>query len=123
MSIETRRAEQDITVYQCDRMNEGERCVRETASFQVQDTITVLLDPAWLILRVGLGEERHFCSWDHHIAWVAVQEIENGDFAVRLRTASAARETREAQGAEQSRIRAASRREASRVLETPTPMV
>jgi len=121
MSAEARRQEQDITVYRCDHVEASARCVRETASFRVQDTVTVLLDPAWLMLRAGLDEEKHFCSWEHHIAWVQAQETQGGAFATRLRTASQTRERRETQDAEMTRERQAQRQVSGALLDAPVP--
>lgn len=118
MTMETRRQDQDVRVYQCDFTSEVARCVRETASFVSEGTVTVFLDAAWLSLRVGLAGEKHFCSWDHMAEWTQrehAQAIQNegksleddapGSFAAQLRHAAQTRQEREEQEAQSLRSR------------------
>lgn len=133
MSAETRTQECDVTVYRCDLTDQGKRCTWETASFMVQDGVTVLLDPAWVTLSVGLGEAKNFCSWDHHATWVASETTGAnlhesgaasaqdgvGEFALRLRTAVHRRNEQVAQEALSLRLRAERQTEAAAILGLP----
>lgn len=101
MGKETRRQEQSVDVYQCDASHEGGRCPRETAAFQSVETVTVIVDPAWLVLRAGLGEEKHFCSLVHLAAWLNA----GGEFVDRMVKATEDREIREQKIVEESRRR------------------
>jgi hypothetical protein len=119
MSVETVRREQEVTVYQCDVTTGMDRCVRQTASFQRVDAVAVLLDAAWLTVRVGLGEEKHFCSWIHLTQWVAQQSAGGADaetFGARMVRAAEARDRRESEAAEHLRARLASQQESAGIL-------
>jgi hypothetical protein len=131
MSAEVKRQECDVTVYRCDYTRDTDRCVRETASFQTQESVTVLLDPAWMTTRVSLGEEKHFCSWDHHLMWAITESAalerseqsgvdpapsDPGAFALRLRNAAQRREAQEAQEAVYLRDRIMRHDEAAALL-------
>jgi hypothetical protein len=108
MTMETRRQEQDVQVTRCDLSRLEGRCTRETASFHAEGGVLVFTDPAWLVIRVGLGEEKHFCGWEHLFAWVSLEqaaavqreqgtEVSSriGEFASRMRTLASERESRE----------------------------
>jgi hypothetical protein len=101
MSLDTRRQGQSADVYRCDALHEGAQCPRETAAFQNVDAVTVIVDPAWLVLRVGLGEEKYFCSLLHLAAWLNA----GGEFVDRMMRAASDREEREHKIVEESRRR------------------
>lgn len=132
MSMETRRQEQDVKVYRCDLVWEDGRCVRETASFHSEGDVTVFMDASWVVIRVGLGEERQFCCWDHMATWTtrenaAAKYIEAGnttddgygDFATRMRAVTRTRDEREDVLAQASRKALTDRERASELLGFP----
>jgi len=129
MSMETRRQEQDIRVYRCDLTQDTDRCVRETASFHSEGGVTVFMDPAWTVVRAGLGEERQFCSWDHQAEWTAREhaaalareehdavDMDYGDFAVSLRRAAQDRAAREESSVVKTRALAEERNRSAELL-------
>jgi hypothetical protein len=84
--------------------------------------------------RVSLGEEKHFCSWDHHLMWVLTESAalerseqsgvdpapsDPGAFALRLRNAAQRREAQEAQETERLRDRTQRQDEAAALLGLP----
>lgn len=131
MSVETRRQEQDVQVYRCDLVRPEGQCVRETASFHTEGDVTVLMDPAWLVLRVGLGEEKQFCCWAHFATWITYEimgeeqrhagndvESQAGEFALRMNRMAREREEREEIGAQQTRALTEQRNRTTEMLET-----
>lgn len=99
MAKESQRIETDITVYRCDHAEGGSACHRTTASFATQDAVTVILDPAWATVRVGISEDRYFCSWAHLTAWMQAEEVKGGALSTRLKKAASDRDHRESTGA------------------------
>lgn len=119
-----------VTRYRCALVSPEGRCERETAAMQHEDAPAVPLDAAWLTIRIGLWEERHFCSWDHLARWVALETVTAnvrghddaepltgpGEVAQRMRNVAASRDRREQETAAHMRERTMRQREAAALL-------
>ena len=87
MAVETRMEEREVSYVRCDATDATGQCIHETVSYQSVDSLTVVLDPAWLTLLWGVGDIRYFCCWDHMLSWTQTEDgnTDPAGFAGRLK--------------------------------------